>query len=66
MASEHDTALEEFLKVFDARISAAPVVERRVEKADAPLPSKLIEAKRSTGPVENGFAYWESGKERAG
>jgi hypothetical protein len=65
MASEHDTALEEFLRVFDARISGAPVVERRAEKAGTETPSRLIDAQRSAGPVENGFAYWDSDKGRA-
>ncbi|CAN5193476.1 hypothetical protein BH10PSE9_BH10PSE9_08220 [soil metagenome] len=55
MTEEHRDALKAFLRAFDERTAAAPIVERRM-----PPPSEIVTARRAEGPVEGGFAYWVS------
>ena len=55
MNSRRNEALEEFLVVFDQRLEAAPVVDRRAQPVGKP-----IDGQRAKGPVTDAFAYWES------
>jgi hypothetical protein len=56
MTDEHREALEAFLRIFDERTAAAPVMDRRV----SPPATEIVTARRAKGPVEGDFAYWVS------
>jgi hypothetical protein len=61
MTEEHRDALEAFLRAFDERTAAAPIVERRMPAAP---PVEIVNARRARGPVDKGFAYWVSPKDK--
>jgi hypothetical protein len=51
-------ALREFLQVFDERLAAGPVIDRRAgDRRGVP---RLIEASKVPGPVGLDFVYWAS------
>jgi hypothetical protein len=54
---EREKALEEFLRVFDERLGAGPIVDRRGPERRQPA-DKLIDARRAGGPVDGDLAYW--------
>jgi hypothetical protein len=54
---EREKALEEFLRVFDERLGAGPIVERRETDRREPV-AKVVEARRTGGPVDRDLAYW--------
>jgi hypothetical protein len=57
MTDAHRDALEEFLRVFDERSAAAPIVERR---KPPPPAAEIVTARRARGPVDTELAYWVS------
>jgi hypothetical protein len=53
MADEHQDAVAALMRAFDARLAAAPLIDRR----GAPR-ACLIEASRAAGPVRGDLAFW--------
>ncbi len=68
MSDEHEAALDEFMRVFDARLNAAPVMDRRaiagITDRRAGGQDKPVEARRASGPVNRDFAYWVTDRPR--
>jgi hypothetical protein len=58
LINDRTNALAEFLQVFDERLAAGPVIDRRAgDRRGAP---RLIEASRVPGPVGLDLVYWAS------
>jgi len=58
MIDEREIALADFVRAFDERLAAGPVIDRRAGDRRG-LP-KLIEACRVSGPARFDFVYWAS------
>ena len=55
MRSEHEAAVRALMQAFDARLAAAPLIDRRAVERDG-----VVDARRAAGPVGDDFAFWAS------
>ncbi len=59
MIDEREDALKAFLRAYDERLAAAPLLDRRTSDRRGARPH-LVEASRVPAPVDRAFAYWVS------